>query len=88
MISPGHAALYAKAPHANAGKLFAEWMISPEGQAAVDAGNRPGNRKGFKSKVSVEIWGSSVKSIPITDKLFYEDPRKWLDTNVKPVWVN
>ena len=88
VISPQHAALYAKAPHANTGKLFAEWMISPEGQAVIDAGNRPGNRKGFKSKVSVEIWGSNVKSIPITDKLFYEDPRKWLDTNVKPVWVN
>ena len=88
VISPQHAALYAKAPHVNTAKLFAEWMISPDGQVAVDAGNRPGNRKGFKSKVSIGTWGSNVKPIPITDKLFYEDPRKWLDTNVKPVWEN
>jgi hypothetical protein len=54
----------------------------------VGAGNRPGNRKEFKSKVAIGTWGSNVKPIPISDKLFYEDPRKWLDTNVKPVWEN
>lgn len=68
---------------------FAEWMITPEGQAAVAAVGRETSRKGVKSKASVEYaWGDKVKPIPIVNKSFSEDPRKWLDTNVKPVWEN
>ena len=28
----------------------------------------------------------ALKPIPVNDKLFLEDPKKWLDTYVKPIW--
>lgn len=34
------------------------------------------------------IWGANVKPIPISDKMYLEDPRKWLDANLKPTWEN
>jgi iron(III) transport system substrate-binding protein len=89
VISAQQLGIYGKAPHLNGAKLFAEWMITPEGQAAVDSVGRETSRKGVKSKASIEgAWGSKVKPIPIVNKAFYEDPKKWLDTNVKPVWEN
>jgi iron(III) transport system substrate-binding protein len=87
VISAQQLGIYGKAPHPNAAKLFAEWMITPEGQNAVAAVGRETSRKGVKSKASVEsAWGENVKPIPITNKAFFEDPRKWLNTNVKPIW--
>jgi iron(III) transport system substrate-binding protein len=87
VISAQQLGIYGKAPHINAAKLFAEWMIAPEGQMAVAAVGREVSRKGMKSKASVEsAWGSKVKPIAIINSAFSEDPRKWLDANVKPVW--
>src|SRR5215510_11837215 len=89
VVSPQQAAIYVKAPHPMAAKLFAEWLISPEGQAAIDAVGRPSARKGFKSKTSMENgWGPNVKPIVVSNKAYIEDARKWLDTAVKPVWEN
>ena len=89
VVSAQQAGISAKAPHVNAGKLFAEWLISPEGQSAIDSVGRSPARKGFKGRASMEVaWGGPVKPIPVVDKLFFEDPKKWLDTNVKPVWEN
>ena len=89
VVSPQQAAIYVKAPHPMAAKLFAEWLISPEGQAAIDAVGRPSARKGFKSKTSMENgWGPNVKPIVVSNKSYIEDARKWLDTAVKPVWEN
>jgi iron(III) transport system substrate-binding protein len=89
VVSPQQAAIYAKAPHATAAKLFAEWLISPEGQLAIDTIGRASARKGFKSKTSMENgWGPNVKPIVVTNKAYIEDARKWLDTAVKPVWEN
>jgi iron(III) transport system substrate-binding protein len=89
VISAQQLGIYGKAPHINGAKLFAEWMITPEGQLAVSAVGREVSRKGVKSKASIEYaWGGNVKPIPIINKAFYEDPRKWLDANVKPVWEN
>ena len=89
VISAQQLGIYGKAPHINAAKLFAEWMITPEGQLAVAAVGREVSRKGIKSKASVEYaWGGAVKPIPIVNKAFSENPRKWLDENVKPVWEN
>jgi len=89
VVSPQQAAIYVKAPHPAAGKLFAEWLISPEGQAAIDGVGRPSARKGFKSKTSMENgWGPNVKPVVVSNKLYIEDARKWLDTAVKPVWEN
>jgi ABC-type Fe3+ transport system substrate-binding protein len=89
VISPQQAAISVKAPHSTAAKLFAEWLVSPEGQAAIDAVGRPSARKGFKSKTSIENgWGPNVKPIVVSNKAYIEDARKWLDTTVKPVWEN
>jgi iron(III) transport system substrate-binding protein len=89
VVSPQQAAIYVKAPHPTAAKLFAEWLISPEGQAAIDAVGRASARKGFKSKTSMENgWGPNVKPIVVANKAYVEDARKWLDTAVKPVWEN
>ena len=79
VISAQQLGIYGKAPHLNGAKLFAEWMITPEGQLAVAAVGRETSRKGVKSKASVEYaWGDKVKPIPIVNKSFSEDPRKWL----------
>jgi iron(III) transport system substrate-binding protein len=89
VVSPQQAAIYAKAPHPTAAKLFAEWLISPEGQAQIDAVDRASARKGFKSKTSMENgWGPNVKPVVVSNKSYIEDARKWLDTAVKPVWEN
>ena len=89
VVSPQQAAIYAKAPHPTAAKLFAEWLTSPEGQAAIDAVGRASSRKGFKSKTSIENgWGANAKPIVVANKFYIEDARKWLDTTVKPVWEN
>jgi iron(III) transport system substrate-binding protein len=89
VVSPQQAAIYAKAPHPTAAKLFAEWLVSPAGQAAIDAVGRASARKGFKSKTSMENgWGPNVKPIVVSNKAYIEDARKWLDTAVKPVWEN
>jgi iron(III) transport system substrate-binding protein len=89
VVSPQQAAIYAKAPHPTAARLFAEWLTSPDGQAAIDAVGRASSRKGFKSKTSIENgWGPTVKPVVVTNKAYIEDARKWLDTTVKPVWEN
>jgi iron(III) transport system substrate-binding protein len=89
VVSPQQAAIYAKPPHPMAAKLFAEWLTSPEGQAAIDAIGRASSRKGFKSKTSIENgWGPNVKPVVVANKAYIEDARKWLDTAVKPVWEN
>ena len=89
VVSPQQAAIYAKAPHPTAAKLFAEWLISPDGQTAINAVGRPSARKGFKSKTSIENgWGANTKPIVVANKAYIEDARKWLDTAVKPLWEN
>src|ERR1051325_6557254 len=89
VVSPQQAALYVKAPHPTTAKLFAEWLISPGGQAAIDSVGRPSARKGFKAKASMENgWGANVKPIVVANKAYIEDARKWLDTAVKPIWEN
>lgn len=89
VVSTQQAAIYAKAPHPAAARLFAEWLTSPEGQAAIDAVGRASSRKGFKAKTSIENgWGPNVKPVVVNNKAYIEDARKWLDTTVKPVWEN
>jgi iron(III) transport system substrate-binding protein len=87
VIAAQQLGIYAKAPHINAAKLFTEWLITPDGQLAVAAVGREVSRKGVKSKASIDAtWGAGAKPIPIINRAFYEDPRKWLDTYVKPAW--
>ena len=61
VISAQQLGIYGKAPHLNGAKLFAEWMITPEGQLAVAAVGRETSRKGVKSKASVEYaWATKL----------------------------
>ena len=81
------AGIYVKAPHPNAAKLFAEWLISEEGQKTIDSVGRETSRNDFKSKTSIDAaFGKGTKPLPVTDKAFLEDPKKWLDAYVKPIW--
>ena len=81
------AGIYAKSPNPNAAKLFSEWLISEQGQKTIDSVGRESSRNDFKSKTSIEsAFGKGAQTLPVTDKLFLEDPKKWLDTFVKPVW--
>lgn len=82
-----YAAIYAKAPHPSAAKLFAEWLVSTEGQAALDAVGRETVRKGFPGKASIEAaFPAGTKPIGVEDRGFLEDPKKWLDVHVAPLW--
>jgi iron(III) transport system substrate-binding protein len=87
IVFPRQAGIYAKAPDPNAAKLFAEWMISDEGQKTIDSVGRESSRNDFKSHTSIEAaYGKAMKPIPVTDQNFLQDPKKWLDTYVKPIW--
>lgn len=87
IVFPRQAGLYVKAPHENAAKLFAEWLISVDGQTAIDSIGRETVRKGFQSKTSIEAaFPGNIKPIPVKDQGYLEDPKKWLDTHVKAVW--
>jgi len=87
VVFPRQAGIYVKAPDPNASKLFAEWLISEEGQKAIDSVGRETSRNDFKSHTSIEAaFGKNTKPIPVTDRNFLEDPKKWLDANVKPIW--
>ena len=87
VVFPRQAGIYVKAPDPNAAKLFAEWLISDEGQKMIDSIGRETSRNDFKSHTSIEAaFGKNMKPVPVTDQNFLEDPKKWLDANVKPIW--
>ena len=87
IVFPRQAGIYAKAPNPNTAKLFAEWLISEEGQKTIDSVGRESSRNDFKSHTSIEAaFGKSIKPVPVTDQLFLEDPKTWLDKYVKPIW--
>ncbi len=87
IVSPRYCGIYEKSPHLNAAKLFSEWMVSPYGQAAIDSVGREVSRQGFPAKVTIKgTWPDNIKPILLTDKTFFEDTGKWLETYVKPYW--
>lgn len=87
VVFPRQAGIYAKAPNPNTAKLFAEWLISDEGQKTIDSIGRETSRNDFKSKTSIDsAYGKNMKPLPVTDQMFLEDPKSWLDKFVKPVW--
>lgn len=87
IVFPRFAAVYAKAPHPNAAKLFAEWLISPQGQSVLDGIGRETVRKGFPSHTSVDVvFSPHIEIIGVTDGRYLADPKAWLDEYVKPIW--
>jgi ABC-type Fe3+ transport system substrate-binding protein len=87
IISAQQLGIYGKAPHINGAKPFTEWMMTPEGQLAVSAVGRGSiaQRRQVQGVHRIRV-GANVKPIPSVNKTYSEDPRKWLDANVKPVW--
>jgi ABC-type Fe3+ transport system substrate-binding protein len=87
VLFPRQAGIYIKAPNPNASKLFAEWLISDEGQKTIDSVGRESSRNDFKSHTSIEAaYGKAMKPLPVTDQQFLGDPITWLNKNVKPLW--
>jgi len=87
VVFPRQAGIYVKAPNPNAAKLFAEWLITPEGQKTIDSVGRESSRNDFKSHTSIEAaYGKAMKPLPVTDQQFLGDPKSWLDKYVKPIW--
>jgi ABC-type Fe3+ transport system substrate-binding protein len=87
VVFPRQAGIYIKAPNPNAAKLFAEWLISQEGQKTIDSVGRESSRNDFKSHTSIEAaYGKAMKPLPVTDQQFLGDPKSWLDKYVKPIW--
>jgi iron(III) transport system substrate-binding protein len=87
VVFPRQAGIYIKAPNPNAAKLFAEWLISDEGQKTTDSVGRESSRNDFKSHTSIEAaYGKAMKPLPVTDQQFLGDPNTWLNKNVKPLW--
>jgi len=87
VVFPRQAGIYAKAPNPNTAKLFAEWLISDEGQKTIDSVGRESSRNDFKSHTSIEsAYGKAMKPLPVTDQQFLSDPTNWLNKNVKPLW--
>jgi len=88
IVSRQYAAIYAKSPHPNAAKLLVEWMVSPAGQTVLDSVRRTPSRKGFPSrKASLELYwppGTPIIAGELTE--FLVDPKKWMDTYIKPIW--
>ncbi len=87
VVFPVYLLLYAKAPHPNAAKLFIEWILSPAGQAVFASTGRTPNLKGLEVASSLEkAWSPEVRPIAALDPEFVKDPKRWLDTYVKPIW--
>lgn len=87
VLFPRYSAIYVKAPHPNTARLFSEWLISPDGQAALDSVGRETARKGFKAKASLDkVFPPNVQTISPKDQSFLEDPKAWVDKNLKPIW--
>ena len=67
VVFPRQAGIYVKAPDPNAAKLFAEWLISDEGQKMIDSIGRETSRNDFKSHTSIEAaFGKNMKPVPVT----------------------
>jgi iron(III) transport system substrate-binding protein len=87
IVAPTFAATYAYAPHPNAAKLFAEWLISEDGQRALDSVGRAPVRKGFKGGASVEAaFPESTEVIGLRNQEYMANPKAWLNQYVKPIW--
>jgi iron(III) transport system substrate-binding protein len=86
IVFPRNGAVYAKAAHPNAAKLLTEWLVSPAGQTVIDSVGREVSRKGFPSRTSIDAAWPGMKPWGVSDKDFLLDPRKWLDTHVRPIW--
>jgi ABC-type Fe3+ transport system substrate-binding protein len=87
IVAPRFAAIYGKAPHPNSAALFAEWLISPEGQSTLESIGRETVRKGFPSKMSVEaVFPKGMEIIAANNRDYLADPKAWLDNYVKPIW--
>ncbi|MEM2703542.1 MAG: extracellular solute-binding protein, partial [Candidatus Bathyarchaeia archaeon] len=82
----GYAGIYLLAPHPNAAKLFAEWLVSVEGQLILASLLRTPNRVGVPSEVSLETLLPNVHLFIPEPEAYLADMTKYMETQIKPVW--
>jgi iron(III) transport system substrate-binding protein len=79
-----YAAVMDKAPHANAARLLAGYLVAPEGKRAAEAFNHEGDyRKGSEHPIAKQIFSSGVTVIP--DRLEEMDKRDELIRKVNQI---
>ena len=84
ILVPRFAAIYKLSPHPNAAKLFAEWLISVEGQEVFASLMRTPSVKNFPSPVALD--NMFPKGTPIIFVKFPDDPFEYINREIKPVW--
>lgn len=87
MVSSRACAIYSLAPHPNAAKLFAEWMVTVEPQHITAELKRTPNRKGIMSPVSIEaLFPESTAPVLQEPPEFLADPSAFIETYIRPIW--
>ena len=78
MVNSGNISVAARAPHPNAGKLLADFLVSPEGQAIYrDSGYIPANPKVPPADPSLIPDGKRFTGVFYTPERLDQDLPKW-----------
>jgi ABC-type Fe3+ transport system substrate-binding protein len=84
ILFPRAAAIYKLAPHPNAGKLLAEWLLSSDAAPVWCSLQRTPGRTNVPCPVAVEqLFPGGAGTIPVQVPA---DPAAWINTNLKPLW--
>jgi len=85
ILVPRFAAIYKLAPHPNAARLFAEWLISTEGQEIFASLMRAPSVKNFPSPIALE--NMFPKEATTIFAKFPDDPSEYIEKEIKPLWA-
>jgi ABC-type Fe3+ transport system substrate-binding protein len=84
ILVPRFAAIYKLAPHPNTAKLFAEWLISTEGQEAFASLMRTPSVRNFPSPIALE--NMFPEGTPLILVKFPDNPSEYIEKEIKPIW--
>jgi len=86
ILVPRFAAIYKNAPHPNAARLFAEWLISTEGQEVFASLMRAPSVRDFPSPIALEnMFPKDATKLLVK---FPDDPSAYIEKEIKPIWVS